>query len=134
MPLKKKINFSSRIKKLQENHLAPLANEIKTTIIQRTQSGKDINDRAFKSYSSSYRQYRTENGRNAKPNLTYTGKMLNAIDWKKLKNGIRMKFNSKEQTDKAKYNQKSRPFFGLSKSDTAYYTKQLAKIIFNKIK
>ena len=137
MPLKKKIDFNSKIKKLKKNHLAPLANEIKDTIKRRTQSGKDINGKAFKPYSPSYKEYRIEKGRSAKPNLTDSSNMLNAIDWDKLKGGnigIKMKFNSEEQTAKAIGNQKLRPFFGLSRTDMAYFKKQLAKIIFNEIK
>lgn len=116
------------VKKASPQELAKgekrLAYEIEksiTEIVARTQSGKDIEGNNFAPYSESYGKWKRDvKGRHLTPDLTLTGNMLKAIrsTVKQLKNGLiegRI-FILAQEADKAKWNQKLRPFFGLSDS------------------
>lgn len=100
----KKVNFSKYQNKLKQNKLPLLGNQIQDGIMKRTQSGLDANLKPFKPYSKQYAKYKSEKY-GSTVNLTETQKMLNGITYKKIPNGIRMYFNSGEQTKKAYYNQ-----------------------------
>ena len=101
---------------------------IVTGIVNRTLGGKDTKLKGFKSYSSDYAKYRTKNGRNKKVNLTYSGKMLGAINSKNIPLGLRFYFSSKSEADKATWNQKTRKFFGIDRNQRKYLKKQLSKL------
>lgn len=126
--LKSKINFNKKLKAINTNYLAPFANELKADMVTRTQSGKDRNSRAFKSYSKEYKEAKSKDFGSSKVNLTRTGQMLNGIDWKKINEGIRFYFNSSEQNTKAFYNQKTRKFFGFGAKETKELKAKLTKI------
>lgn len=134
--LKSKIDFKKKIRAIDENHLETFGNELKAEIISRTQSGKDINKNAFKPYSNKYKKEKQKDFGSSTVNLTRTQQMLNAIDNKKIPNGIRLFFNSTQQNEKAYFNQtvNKRNFFGFDNSYLEKLGKKLAKIIFNKIK
>lgn len=130
--LKKKINFrkvrgevvGGRVKRLRLE-----AMNIVHGIVERTQSkGKDVKLKAFKSYKPDYAKYRSKHGRNRKVNLTYSGRMLGAINSKHIPLGLRFYFASKSETDKAKWNQKTRKFFGIDKLQLKYLKKKLSKL------
>ena len=126
--LKSKINFAKKKKDISTNHLAPFANELKVDMVNRTQSGKDRNQRGFKSYSKDYKKEKSKEFGSSKVNLTRTGQMLNGIDWKKITGGIRFYFNSNEQNTKAFHNQKTRKFFGFGDKETKLLKEDLSKI------
>ena len=129
--LKKKINFRKVKNKVIDDRVKKLRLEgmnIVAGIVLRTEQGKDMNLRSFKSYSSDYEKYRTKHGRSRKVNLTYNGTMLGAINSKKIPLGLRFYFSSKSETDKAKWNQKTRKFFGIDKQQLKYLKKVLSKI------
>ena len=116
--LKKSININKVYNKVVDrkvvSNLQKLGNEVITDVIVRTQHGKDINNRAFKKYSPSYKKAKAKSF-GTKVNLTRTGKMLNSITWKKIRNGIRVYIASKAERDKAVGNQKTRKFMGLDR-------------------
>lgn len=95
-----------------------------TQIIARTQSGKNVDGNPFKAYSESYGKWKRDvKGRHLTPDLTLTGRMLGAIRTtiKRLRNGVlegRI-FILSQEADKAKWNQKTRKFFGLSDEQKA---------------
>ena len=129
--LKKKINFRKVSSKVIDGRVDKLrleAKNIEAGIIDRTQKGKDTKLKSMKSYKSDYAKYRQKHGRSKKPNLTYTGNMLNAISSKPIKNGLRFYFSSKSETDKAKWNQKTRRFFGVDKNQIKYLVKRMGKL------
>ena len=129
--LKKKINFRKVKKRVIDDRVNKLrleASNIVTGIVNRTLKGKDADLKGMKSYSRDYAKYRQEHGRKGKVNLTYTGAMLGAISSKKIPLGLRFYFNSKSETDKAKWNQKTRKFFGIDKNQRKYLKKQLSKL------
>ena len=97
-------------------------------ILERTQRGKDVKMKGFKSYKADYAKYRAKHGRDRRVNLTYSGRMLGAINSKHIPLGLRFYFASKSETDKAKWNQKTRKFFGADKAQIKYLKKQLSKL------
>ena len=129
--LKKKVNFKKIRRVVVEGRLDKLrleAMNIVTGIVNRTLSGKDMNLKGFKSYSSDYAKYRSKNGRSKGVNLTYSGAMLGAINSKNIPIGLRFYFAAKSETDKATWNQKTRKFFGVDRNQIKYLKKQLSKL------
>lgn len=100
---------------MTRNNLPLIGNEIVASIINRTQKGKDVNNRNFKGYTKEYKATKKKKYGASNVNLTVTQKMLNDISWKKLPNGIRIYFKSSEQNKKAHGNQikNKRKFFGI---------------------
>mgnify|MGYP000312307724 CR=1 FL=1 len=128
--LKKKIDFRKVERKViggRVNRLRLEAMNIVHGIVSRTQRGKDVKLRGFKSYKADYAKYRAKHGRDKSVNLTYSGRMLGAINSKKIPLGLRFYFASKSETDKATWNQKTRRFFGIDKIQIKYLKKSLIK-------
>jgi len=88
-------------------------------IVQRTQGGHDVDNRSFAPYSAPYLKVRRDKGRGSRPDLTFTGSMLNSITHTVTRVGSEIIgtifFSSSAEALKAKGNIKSRKFFGLSK-------------------
>jgi len=125
------INFKRVSKELTDSRIKKLrmeGNNIIAGIHTRTLAGKDVSMRSFKKYSTSYAKHRASSGRSARVNLTYHGTMLGAMISKKAKNGLRFTFMAKSELDKATWNQKKRPFFGVDKNQKAYLNKILSKL------
>lgn len=125
--LRKKINFRRVEKKIvggRINKLRLEAENIKVGIVNRTVSGKDTKNKRFKRYSSAY----AENKGTLKVDLTDTGAMLGAISSKKIANGFRFYFNSKNDRDKAYWNNKTRKFFGMDSKQVKYLKKKIGKL------
>lgn len=104
-----------------------------THIRLRTQRGIDVEDKNFRSYSPQYLKYRTDKGRNAStPDLTFTGRMLAAMRSKVthvrgyLEGTI---FFLSSQRIKAKANNETREFFGLSKEQLVRITEKIRKAL-----
>lgn len=130
MAKKKTINFKQLEKAINNKvikNLALLGNEVVTDIIKRTQSGKDVNNRTFKPYSKEYKKSKKKS-HGTKINLTASGNMLNNMTWKKIKNGIRIYFSSKQERDKAHGNQRKRKFFGLDRRQKERISKKMGKL------
>ena len=53
--LKSKINFKRLKDKMTKNNLPLIGNEVVASIINRTQKGKDANNRNFKGYTKEYK-------------------------------------------------------------------------------
>lgn len=100
-------------------------------IVQRTQSGKDVNGSGFKAYSKEYAKTKSKSGRSSKPDLTFSGRMLTSITSKveETSTGIvgRIFFPS-SQSVKARANQAIRRFFGLSKKQIDKLTDALRQL------
>ena len=131
MALKSKVDFGKVKKIVIDGRLANLkleANNIITGIVNRTQSGKDVANRAFKKYSTSYAKIKA--GYSSKVNLTVKGHMLNNITWKELKGGIRLYFSSAAENTKAHGNQvkNGRKFLGVDPQQKKDIAKRLSKL------
>lgn len=110
-------------------------------INDRVDASKDLNGANFKEYSAGYKKSKKKSGRNIKPNLQFTGEMMNSIDHKVNGNSVVIKFpernHKKSKTsvrEIAEVNDKTRSFFDLTNEEfekTAEKTvyKQLDKII-----
>ena len=86
-------------------------------IIARTQAGRTITGGAMAKYSAGYAAYKAKKGRKPTPDLTFTGNMLKSIHSSVKVSGnviIGLITFLPSQALKAFYNQKLRPFFGLS--------------------
>ena len=118
-------------KKAESVNLALMGNEIISDIIDRTQSGKDVNNIGFKSYSRLYAMRKQKEFGTATVNLTRTQKMLNSITYKEISKGLRFYFNASEQSTKAYHNQitNKRKFFGLSDESLQKIRKFISKQI-----
>ena len=129
--LKKKIDFRKVERKIVGDRVKKLrleAMNIVVGIVSRTQRGKDMKLKGFKSYKKDYAKYRQKHGRDKSVNLTYSGRMLGAINSKHIPLGLRFYFSSKSETDKATWNQKTRKFFGVDKMQIKYLKKRLGKL------
>ena len=118
-------------KKAESVNLALMGNEIISDIIDRTQSGKDVNNLGFKSYTRLYAMRKQKEFGTATVNLTRTQKMLNSITYKEIPKGLRFYFNASEQSTKAYHNQitNKRKFFGLSNDSLQKIRKFISKQI-----
>ena len=56
-----------------------VAERQKARIIARTGRGTDFNGRTFKAYSPAYEKKKVKSGRNARVDLTWSGRMLKAL-------------------------------------------------------
>lgn len=100
-------------------------------IVARTQAGRTITGGAMAKYSDGYREYKTKMGRRGTPDLTFTGNMLKSIHSSVTVSGNIITGFIKllpSQALKAFYNQKLRPFFGLSKEQKQRIVKGLNSI------
>lgn len=111
--------------------LASLAQFIITGISNRTQRGLNANNRTFKSYNASYKQFRTSKGRSARVNLTFNNQMLNAMRFKKTNNGVMIHFPDSVENTKAYYNQEElgREFFALDSNQERYIMSSIGDYI-----
>jgi len=92
-----------------------IALEARKMLRKRTITSKeDVNLKPFKAYSAAYREYRKSKGRGVVPNLSFTGRMLGAIQaiGKRLKGQLLL---SGEEGAKAFWNEsRGRKFFDLA--------------------
>jgi hypothetical protein len=109
--------LSNNIKRAIPKSLNRAGEKTKELIINRTAKGVGLNG-AFKKYNKSYRDFRSAKGRSTKPDLNFSGRMLSSIDVERRStNKVIVGFKRKEEEKKAKFNQKSRPFFGVKTSE-----------------
>lgn len=117
--------FDKYIKRLKsvDKVIISLSKPIIKGIVKRTQSGKDVNGKAFKPYSKSGR------GGKGIVDLTISGDMLGSINGQKVKGGVKIYFPSSKERKKAHANQKTRYFFGIDKDQKEIIRKQIIKSI-----
>jgi len=91
---------------------------IENAIKDRTRQGKSVNGGGFKRYSKSYAKKRAERGASLTPNLFFTGQMLGNMSFKKLSSTKgQVFFPNRTQNIKAFFNDQSRPFFSVNRSE-----------------
>lgn len=131
MAFKKKPDFDKLTKVIinkRVTKLELLASEIIVGLINRTQRGKDVSLRDFKKYTKEYAQQKKKKFGGGRPNLTRSSSMLNSITSKRIKNGLKIRFDSSHEAKKAKGNMKTRKFFGLDRKQKAWIKKKLSKL------
>ena len=102
-----------------------IAQELIDTIIERTESGKDVRGVGLKKYSDSYKNSDTfkDFGKTGKVNMTLSGGMLDDIDvLNHTRNTVKLGFSDETETKKAfRHNTgdkaPKREFFGVTKKD-----------------
>lgn len=129
----KKVDFTKLINKIKniDERIVSVATDLIVGIANRTQTGMDYKGGMFKSYPASYREYRVSKGRSAKPNLTFNNQMLNAMRFKKIKDGGMIYFPDSVENEKAYSNheKKGREFFGLDTNQEKYIISSIGKYI-----
>ena len=109
--------LSNNIKRAIPKALNRSGEKTKELILNRTARGEGLNG-AFKRYNKSYRDFRSAKGRSTKPDLNFSGRMLSSMDVERRStNKVIVGFKRKEEEKKAKFNQKTRPFFGVKTSE-----------------
>lgn len=86
---------------------------------------------AFAPYSARYAQHKMEErGGSAKPNLFYSGRMLGSLQNFKGRAEATIGFTRKEESKKAYWNNKTRPFMGFSNNEKNRLIKFMQKRLF----
>tara|TARA_R110002012_G_scaffold321152_2_gene547818 strand:+ start:2360 stop:2779 length:420 start_codon:yes stop_codon:yes gene_type:complete len=98
-------------------------------IKDRTEKGQSYKGGAFKKYSSSYLDFRRDIGASQTPNLEVTGEMLGAMTTNANRKEATIFFSMASEAKKAKKNERTRPFFGFSKSEV----NKLADVFFRNL-
>ena len=87
-------------------------------INKRTSLGLDVNEQPFRPYSDAYKGFRASKGRPVdKVKLIFTGRMRGAMTSGLQGQDGLIFFSSRAESRKAAKNNRTRPFFGLNKSD-----------------
>lgn len=138
MPLKIQITDNTNLKGLS----GEMRNQIRRVlqrelpkaargIVERTQSGRDVDGNSFRPYTESYKRAKRKAFGSASPvNLTATGEMLGSIR-AKTSGGLTGPVEASiEITDrKAEFHQPDRPFFGLDKTQIANIVRAISDAI-----
>jgi hypothetical protein len=104
-------------------------------IRKRTQKGKDADNNNFKPYTSEYKSFREQKGRQTIfPDLNFSGQMLSNMTQKAKPKQAILFFASKFQGLKAIGNQKKRPFFLIGDNERKTLINFFAKELFKQNK
>ena len=106
-----------------------------TIIEDRTAKGEGYKGGAFAAYSTKgsnggYAAFRARKGRGSTPDLSFTGNMLGAMTTKANDKQAEIFFTRSTEAKKAAMNNKTRPFFGFSRSEE----ERLGKVFFRYLK
>ena len=121
-----------RALKSTDEEVASVAESFIIGIQNRTQKGKDMNNKAFRGYKNEeYIERRRKAKRSSKVNLTFNNHMLQAIASKKHKDGAKIYFDSQTETNKAHGNhvKLKRKFFGLDNEQEEYMYERIGTFI-----
>lgn len=110
--IKRKIPSASR------KAMALTATFIQNVIKDRTRQGRSVKGGAFKKYSKGYAKVRAKEGHQLTPNLLFSGNMLSNMSFKRLSNTKgQVFFPNRIQNIKAFFNDQTRPFFDVNRSE-----------------
>lgn len=122
-----------------ESQMVKVGLATKQKISERADKGVDVDNKPFKEYSKGYQDFKKQKKRSIKPNLQFTGEMLNAIKSEVSRSGdgfdVNVGFDNRRHTetgekieDIAEKNDQTRPFFSLNKKE---YDEIVDKLIFD---
>ena len=113
-------NFTDDLDRAIPKALNRSGEKMRETILDRTSRGVGLRGR-FKRYSKGYAEFRKENGRGTTPDLNFSGRMLSNLDVeRKGRNRVIVGFKRKQEQEKAKINQKTRPFIGVTSGEVKF--------------
>lgn len=116
-----------------ERGLSVIAQNEKTIIDARTNSGRDATGKVFKAYKPSTVSYKRNKGQQiSPPNLTDTGNMLQSLTTSTSTSGNKIEalIFTVGQANKVKYNEElGRTFLGLDKNQIARIELQISNLI-----
>jgi hypothetical protein len=97
-------------------------------ILDRTKEGVGYKGGAFKSYTPEYAAFRTSRNRSVEPpNLTFSGRMLGSMTTTANRKRAEIFFTTGDESRKAAFNNKTRPFFGFSDAETVELRNMFAR-------
>ena len=99
-------------------------------IEDRTAEGQGYKGGKFAEYNPAYAAFRRSKGRGEMPDLQFTGKMLGSMTTKADAKQAEIFFSRAAEAKKAAMNNKTRPFFGFSRSEE----KKLGEVFFRNLK
>jgi len=95
---------------------------------ERTETqGEDAQNKAFTPYSKAYAELRREKGRSAKPNLSFTGKMLGGMRSFGRKGEAIVQLTGEQGFKAFQNEERGRVFFALSKEDIESIFRRVSK-------
>ena len=110
--------IKTKIPRATAKGIAKASAFIQVAIKERTRQGRSVNGGAFKSYSRSYAKARVKRGATTTPNLFFTGQMLGNMNFKSLSSTKgQVFFPNRTQNIKAFFNDQTRPFFDVNRSE-----------------
>lgn len=119
--------YKARLKRAIPKALNSSGKKTVETILDRTSRGVGLRG-AFKRYSKDYIKKRQSEGLRSKPNLSFSGAMLNSLDVKKAgTNKVLVHFKKREEAKKARFNQKTRPFMGVRPQEKKFIVEAFAR-------
>ena len=104
-----------------------VATDANKEIHKRTVAGKEVEGGSFKPYSKSYAKQRAEGGRSAKPNLTWSGRMLSSISAKAGKDYGKLSLTGREGFKAWANEENGREWFDLSSKQHDEIIKSISK-------
>lgn len=134
---KSNVKLPEPIKDVEKVFLKALARAVRQ-IVERTQAGRTIEGKSFKSYSPKYKAYKVSKKRSGKVDLTFTGQMLRSISSKilrrsdvQLEGAITIGADQKTKAIANQTGASARPFFGLSKQQINEIQKEIMEALNN---
>ena len=101
--LQRKLKKVEKAISVSPKRLIKTVGEARNRIRKRTNKGHTAAGGSFKALNSSYAEFKTAKGKSGKPNLHWSGGMLNAMTVKSIKNGAMIYFNDETERKKAKW-------------------------------
>ena len=115
--------FKRRVDRAIPNALNRSGEKTVETIVDRTSRGVSATGGRFKRYSKAYADYRAEKGRGSTPDLNFSGRMLSNLGVERVNNTtVKVAFSRREEENKARNNQKKRPFIGVRPQEVKFIT------------
>ncbi len=104
--------------------------QIGINIIQeRTERGVSFKGGNFAPYTEKYAEFRSKKGRQLRPNLMFSGRMLGAMTSRANYRRAEIFFRGKTESRKASANNEKRPFFGFNRQETERLAKAFERFI-----
>jgi hypothetical protein len=125
-----------------KQELRDTALDIRSYMLERTKSGKDVNGRPFQKYSPAYREHKakqmTFRGDASRVNLMFTGEMHRSVSVKSSEKQSEIYYANANRGEIAYHHQvgegvPQREHFGVSEKDQRRFLEALGKIVFKRV-
>ena len=131
------VKFAHKIPPIITKGIKQAGEQLKTIVVKRTESGKDVNMKGFRAYSPAYAELKGK----STVDLEDTNQMLQSISSKAVsKNKAQVFFRSQREATKGLFHQKGmgnlpkRKFFGFNKKTEKVIQKQFENFVKKEIR